>query len=70
MPTGCCHDPRSRRDRRYVLGDPKADAFVSGGVLSSRFINERPDVARRYAAAWLKAIKDIQKIPRARASTC
>jgi NitT/TauT family transport system substrate-binding protein len=48
---------------RYVLGDPKADAFVGGGVLSSRFINERPDVARRYAAAWLKAIKDIQKDP-------
>lgn len=48
---------------RYVLGDPKADAFVGGGVLSSRFINERPDVARRYAAAWLKAIRDIQKDP-------
>ena len=48
---------------RYVLGDPKANAFVGGGVLSTRFITERPDVARRYAAAWTKAIRDIQKDP-------
>jgi NitT/TauT family transport system substrate-binding protein len=47
----------------YVLGDPKADAFVGGGVMSSRFINDRPDVAKRYATAWLKAINDIKKDP-------
>ena len=47
----------------YVLGDPDANAFVGGGVLPSRFIEQRPDVARRYAAAWLKAVKDIQKDP-------
>ena len=29
----------------------------------TRFITERPDVARRYAAAWTKAIRDIQKDP-------
>ncbi len=48
---------------RTVLGDPKADAFVGGGVISTRFMTERPEVAKRYAAAWLKAVADIRKDP-------
>jgi NitT/TauT family transport system substrate-binding protein len=45
----------------YVLGNEKADAFVAGGALTGKFLAERPDVARRFAAAWGKALADIAK---------
>jgi NitT/TauT family transport system substrate-binding protein len=45
----------------YVLGTEKADAFVAGGALTGKFLAERPDVARRFAAAWGKALADIAK---------
>ena len=44
---------------KYILGDPSANAWVGGGVISSDFLKSRPDVARRYAAAWAKAIDFI-----------
>jgi NitT/TauT family transport system substrate-binding protein len=44
---------------RYVLGDPDANAFVAGCALTSDFIRNRPDVARRFAAAWAKAVEFI-----------
>lgn len=40
----------------YVLGDPTAHAFAAGGAMSADFIAKRPDVAKRFAAAWAKAI--------------
>ena len=49
---------------RYVLGDPEADAYVGGGAITSDFIKNRPDVAKRYAAAWGKAIDFIAKNPK------
>jgi NitT/TauT family transport system substrate-binding protein len=48
---------------KYILGDPKADAFAAGCALSSDFIAKRPDVAKRFAAAWAKAIDYINKNP-------
>lgn len=48
---------------RYVLGDPNANAWVGGGAMSSDFINARPDVARRFTAAWERAINLINENP-------
>lgn len=47
----------------YVLGDPNANAFVGGAALTSDFIKNRPDVAKRFTAAWEKAVKLINENP-------
>lgn len=47
----------------YVLGNPDADAYVGGGALTTDFITNRPDVAKRYTAAWAKAVDFINKNP-------
>ena len=47
----------------YVLGDPNANAFVGGAALTSEFIKNRPDVAKRFTAAWEKAVKLINENP-------
>ncbi len=44
---------------KYVLGSDDADAFIAGGALTGKFIADRPDVAKRFTAAWGKALKDI-----------
>lgn len=48
---------------KYVLGDPQANAWVGGCALTSDFIKSKPDVARRFAAAWGKAVKFINENP-------
>ena len=48
----------------YVLGDPNANAFVGGCALTSDFIKSRPDVAKRFAAAWEKAVRLINDNPK------
>jgi len=45
-----------------------AQAWAAGAVLSKDFIDARPDVARRYALAWSKAVYDITNDPSARDS--
>src|SRR3954471_518513 len=47
----------------YVLGDPEANAFVAGCAITSEFIKARPDVAKRFAAAWRKAVELINTNP-------
>jgi NitT/TauT family transport system substrate-binding protein len=47
----------------YVLGDPNANAFVAGCALTSDFIKSRPEVAKRFAAAWAKATHLINTDP-------
>jgi NitT/TauT family transport system substrate-binding protein len=47
----------------YVLGDPDANAFVGGCALTSEFIKTRPDVAKRFAAAWERAVRLINENP-------
>jgi NitT/TauT family transport system substrate-binding protein len=49
---------------KYILGDPKANAWVAGGVVSTDFIKNRPEVARRFAAAWGQAIDFINANPK------
>jgi len=48
---------------KYVLGDPEADPFAAGCAFSSDFISKRPDVARRFARAWAKALVLIKNDP-------
>jgi NitT/TauT family transport system substrate-binding protein len=50
----------------YILGRKDALAFAAGGAMTSKFVKERPDVARRYAIAWRKAIETIAKDPTTR----
>jgi NitT/TauT family transport system substrate-binding protein len=47
----------------YVLGDPNANAFVGGCALTTDFIKSRPDVAKRFTAAWEKAVRLINEKP-------
>ncbi|HZN29480.1 MAG TPA: ABC transporter substrate-binding protein, partial [Xanthobacteraceae bacterium] len=47
----------------YILGDPNANAFVGGCALTTEFIKSRPDVARRFTAAWEKAVRFINDNP-------
>jgi NitT/TauT family transport system substrate-binding protein len=49
----------------YVLGDADANAFVAGCALTGDFIKNRPEVARRFAAAWAKAVEFINSSPEA-----
>ena len=48
---------------KYVLNDPEADPFAAGCAFSSDFIAKRPDVAKRFAAAWAKALTLIASDP-------
>jgi NitT/TauT family transport system substrate-binding protein len=48
---------------KYILGDEKADAFAAGCAMTSGFIAKRPEVAKRFAVAWGKAIDFINKNP-------
>lgn len=48
---------------KYILGDEKADAYAAGCAVSTDFVQKRPEVARRFAAAWSKAIAFINSNP-------
>jgi len=49
---------------KYILGDEAADAYAAGCAMTSDFIGKRPEVAKRFATAWGKAIDFINKKPR------
>lgn len=48
---------------KYVLGNADANAWIAGTALSSDFIKSKPEVARKFAAAWAKSIDFIEKDP-------
>lgn len=48
---------------KYVLGDPNANAWVAGTVVTADFVAKRPEVAKRFAQGWGKAIKFIFENP-------
>jgi NitT/TauT family transport system substrate-binding protein len=48
---------------KYILNDEKADAYAAGCAITSDFIQKRPDVAKRFAMAWGKAIDYINTNP-------
>jgi len=50
---------------KYILGNPMADAYAAGCAFTTDFITKRPDVAKRFAAAWSKAIDYIKANPAA-----
>jgi NitT/TauT family transport system substrate-binding protein len=50
----------------YILGRKDAMVFAAGGAITTKFATERPDVARRYAVAWRKAIETIDRDPSTR----
>jgi NitT/TauT family transport system substrate-binding protein len=60
---GIAHTIEAGVIAHYVLGDPNANAFVGGCALTSHFIEARPDVARRFTAAWAKAVNLINTQP-------
>jgi NitT/TauT family transport system substrate-binding protein len=48
---------------KYILGDVNANAYAAGCAFTSEFIKARPDVAKRFAAAWAKGIDYIKAEP-------
>ncbi|OPY96550.1 hypothetical protein A5906_04715 [Bradyrhizobium sacchari] len=48
---------------KYILGNESANAYAAGCAVTSDFIQKRPDVAKRFAAAWAKAIAFINTNP-------
>jgi NitT/TauT family transport system substrate-binding protein len=50
---------------KYILGSPDADAYAAGCAFTTEFINNRPDVAKRFAQAWGKAVDYIHANPEA-----
>lgn len=51
---------------KYMLGRKDACAVLAGGVMSVKFLKERPQVAERLARAWAKALNDGNNDPKAR----
>src|SRR5712691_1132330 len=49
---------------KYILGDENGNAFAAGCAITSDFIKSRPDVARRFAAVWKKAIHFVNENPK------
>lgn len=49
---------------KYVLGDPEANAWVGGCAISTDFAKSRPEVAKKFTAAWGKAVKFINDNPK------
>jgi NitT/TauT family transport system substrate-binding protein len=49
-----------------VLGRKDAFVFAAGAAMTTKFMKERPDVARRWAAAYRKALDAIANDPTAR----
>ncbi|WP_407180273.1 ABC transporter substrate-binding protein [Bradyrhizobium sp. STM 3562] len=48
---------------KYILGNEQATAYAAGCAMTGDFIEKRPDVAKRFAAAWAKAIFFINANP-------
>jgi NitT/TauT family transport system substrate-binding protein len=50
----------------HVLGREDAKAFAAGAALTQTFLDEKPEVAARFAAAWRMALADIEADPSTR----
>jgi NitT/TauT family transport system substrate-binding protein len=48
---------------KYLLGDENGNAFAAGCAVTSDFIKARPDVAKRFAVVWKKAIGFVNENP-------
>jgi NitT/TauT family transport system substrate-binding protein len=45
---------------RYLIGREGAQAWAAGGALTGKFLQEKPEVAARFAGAWAKACATIR----------
>ncbi len=50
----------------HMLGRTEAKAFASGAGFSGKVLETRPDVAKRYAEAWGRAVQAIRSDPTTR----
>lgn len=50
----------------HLLGRTDAKAFASGAGVSGRFLERRPEAARRFAEAWGRAVEAVRADPAAR----
>jgi NitT/TauT family transport system substrate-binding protein len=48
---------------KYILGSPEANGYAAGTVITEDFLKGRPDVAKRFAQGWGKAIEYIKANP-------
>ena len=60
---GVAHTIEAGVIAKYILGDEDGNAFAAGCAVTSDFIKSRPDVARRFAAVWKKAIHFVNDNP-------
>lgn len=50
----------------YMLGRKDAQAYAAGAGFSARFLDQKPDLVKRYVAAWTRAIEAIRTDPTTR----
>lgn len=48
---------------KYVLGDPDAPWFGGSASVTTAFLQEKPELAKRYVAAYAKAVEWVRKYP-------
>ncbi|WP_027580867.1 ABC transporter substrate-binding protein [Bradyrhizobium sp. Ai1a-2] len=60
---GVAHPIEAGVISKYILGNESANAYAAGCTMTADFIRKRPDVAKRFAAAWAKAIAFINANP-------
>lgn len=48
---------------KYVLGDPDAPWFGGSATVSTAFLKEKPELAKKYIAAYAKAVEFVRKSP-------
>ncbi len=60
---GVAHSIEAGVISKYILGNENANAYAAGCAMTTDFIQKRPDVAKRFAAAWAKAIAFINASP-------
>jgi NitT/TauT family transport system substrate-binding protein len=48
---------------RYVLGDPDAPWFGGSATVTTAFLKDKPELAKRYIAAYAKAVDWVRKYP-------
>ena len=48
---------------KYVLGDPDAPWFGGSATITTAFIKDKPELAKKYVAAYAKAVDWVRKNP-------
>jgi NitT/TauT family transport system substrate-binding protein len=48
---------------KYILGDPMAPWFGGSGTLSSEFIKQYPEIAKKYIAVYRRGVELVKKTP-------